>query len=412
MTSEIDLVAPPVRIELPGEFWDSQVYAGGLLLFTREGSIRTLDWRQLVAELPIAEELRIVADAALLSNHRLYGAGARELISDPEVRSLLMSKFVRLSQAVVLWDAASRARVSEFENPVPHPHNDSEIHYDQLFLGGTSGLYQIATDPARRGKRTRQKRSDVAVLDLAAAHKTLAVAAGADGLFEAVITDTPHRDLAPLTTVLEETCSSCDWSFESLIASGPKNRLTFAEYDRVPASEPRAGRRIPYVRKFEQLLTESDLFGSEAGESAICWGAHERVYRALGSRVETVRYQPGRATENTPAFLSPEAHQIDMADSGLPPLSARTAAFGSVLELDDALHVIPTLGTSFTIPGEPVSWRVFPRSRDYLNHLHIVYEDRLVIYAFTHDYFADQDRKWSGFEVGRSETAVRTRRKE
>ena len=36
-----------------------------------------------------------------------------------------------------------------------------------------------------------------------------------------------------------------------------------------------------------------------------------------------------------------------------------------------------------------------------MNQLHIIYEDRLEIWAFNHDYFADQHQKLAGSDLSR-----------
>jgi hypothetical protein len=64
---------------------------------------------------------------------------------------------------------------------------------------------------------------------------------------------------------------------------------------------------------------------------------------------------------------------------------------------------VPSAGEPFFMKGEPTNWRVFPRSRDYRNHLHIIYEDHVEIVIFTHDYFIDQHTKLAGIEVSSSE---------
>lgn len=46
-----------------------------------------------------------------------------------------------------------------------------------------------------------------------------------------------------------------------------------------------------------------------------------------------------------------------------------------------------------------MNWRVFPKSQDYLNQLHIIYEDQLVIHSFTQDYFVDQKAKLAGHQA-------------
>jgi len=77
-------------------------------------------------------------------------------------------------------------------------------------------------------------------------------------------------------------------------------------------------------------------------------------------------------------------------------VSGRTALFGTIIECDNALVIVPSEGPQFTLSGEPVNWRIFPSSKHYENHLHIIYEDRIEIFSFNHDYFVDQDAKRSG----------------
>ena len=77
-------------------------------------------------------------------------------------------------------------------------------------------------------------------------------------------------------------------------------------------------------------------------------------------------------------------------------VSAGVAVFGTVMEFDNAIVLHLSNGKIKTIKGEPVRWRVFPRSRHYENHLHIIYDDRLEIWSFNHDYFVDQSAKRLG----------------
>ena len=72
------------------------------------------------------------------------------------------------------------------------------------------------------------------------------------------------------------------------------------------------------------------------------------------------------------------------------------AHFGVVIELEDSLLVLRSDEAIERIEGEVVSWRVFPRSRKYVNQLHVIYEDRLEIWCFLHDYFQNQDTKFYG----------------
>jgi hypothetical protein len=85
-----------------------------------------------------------------------------------------------------------------------------------------------------------------------------------------------------------------------------------------------------------------------------------------------------------------------LADWKGDPVSGAISAFGAVVELDKCIVVVGSDRDVLTINGEPVNWRVFNKSRCYENQLHIIYEDRLELYSFNHDYFLDQNSKLTG----------------
>ena len=59
--------------------------------------------------------------------------------------------------------------------------------------------------------------------------------------------------------------------------------------------------------------------------------------------------------------------------------------------------ILKSNGEIVTLPTEPVRYRVFNRSVNYENQLHVIYEDRLEIYSFNDDYLLDQDSKQFGY---------------
>jgi hypothetical protein len=77
-------------------------------------------------------------------------------------------------------------------------------------------------------------------------------------------------------------------------------------------------------------------------------------------------------------------------------VSGAVALFGTVIECENALVVVPSEGITMTFPGEVVNWRIFSRSIQYENQLHLIYDDRLEILSFNQDYFVDQNQKRSG----------------
>lgn len=92
-------------------------------------------------------------------------------------------------------------------------------------------------------------------------------------------------------------------------------------------------------------------------------------------------------------------HPGDLERDGAQIVSAKVALFGTVVELQNGLRVIPSAGAVVRLDGEPVCWRVFPRSYHYENQMHIIYDDRMEVLSFNHDYFVDQKSKLSGIST-------------
>ena len=67
-----------------------------------------------------------------------------------------------------------------------------------------------------------------------------------------------------------------------------------------------------------------------------------------------------------------------------------TAYFGTIVEYNDALIVALSNGEVYPIEGDITRWRVYPRSINYENQLHVIFDDRIEIYSFNHDYFVNQ----------------------
>lgn len=392
-----------IRIVIPGAFWDSQLYSGTLYLFGVSGELRTLSWEKLIADLPVPETLRIAANFAFLGNHRLYEPGARQLLGDPDIRRVLLAKFLQLG-AMPAWEVGLNGAHTQ-DNPLPFPHNDSDVHYHNLYVGSSQGLHSLTTGE-RRGVKDGVRLSDVPALHIAARLSTMAHASGDDGLFAIGIadeSDSLNGHVAREVRVSALPCMTCEWAFASVVAAGFDHSVYIAPFDRVlsPPVNGRRGRRS-VQRQFDRIIQEPDIFKGEALQHrGFTWGAGDKIFRFGEGHIGVVQYTPHPKKQATFAFKGNIL--VDDTDAGASVVAARAASFGSVVERDDALLVLLTTGESLTLSDEPTNWRVFPRSKNYVNHLHVIYEDRLEVWAFTHDYFTDQKKKLAGIGVGTSE---------
>lgn len=381
----------PVKMVIPGEYWDSFIYKGRLYLFGMEGDIRSIGWDEFVSEWQVPEESRIAFVCAYLRSDYLYSSEVQDLLRDSEVRPIIRRKFETLSKMEL---HASEAMLRRFQkghqqNPIPFPHADIEIYTDQLFVGSAHGLYQATCN--RRNKypvSTRPKKKwDGPVLSMSASYGALALAAGREGLFEHQI-DSGYRfgsneDARQISGI---TCRDCSWAFYSIFASSDSSGY-LAEFSR----ESDGLHLQDAGRKFEGIETAEQIFGAQG----YSWGVQDKLCQVRQNAIRVVKYEPWKRDESPIRELGDIRFESWKGEI----VSACTTNFGMIVELENALVVFPSDGRPVTIPGEPVNWRVFPRSRRYENQLHVCYEGRMEIYSFNHDYLVDQQQKLSGFTV-------------
>src|SRR5438874_1752616 len=87
----------PLKITIPGRYWDSQIYAGRLYLFEREGALRTINWDQMIGGWRLEPSLRIAMECAFRRSDYLYGDQWSLAFSDEDIKAVLQHKFERLA---------------------------------------------------------------------------------------------------------------------------------------------------------------------------------------------------------------------------------------------------------------------------------------------------------------------------
>src|SRR5207249_4327200 len=102
----------PLKLVIPGQYWDSQIYAGRLYLFERDGSLRTINWDRLIKTWGIENSLRLAIECAFCRSDYLYGDQWSLLFSDHEVKAVIQQKFERLAEFELDVSANKLAEVS------------------------------------------------------------------------------------------------------------------------------------------------------------------------------------------------------------------------------------------------------------------------------------------------------------
>lgn len=376
-----------LKLTIPGSYWDSYVYSGRLYLFGCDGSIRSINWDRLTEGFKLQEDLRIALRCAFQRSDYLYSSDVQSLLYDPEIKSVVQAKFDRLSRRTLDVSEATLRRFEDGhqDNPCPFPHADLEIYNKNLYVGSARGLVRASCNKQTRYPiSTRpEKKWDGPSFGLAASYGALAVAAGTEGLWEV--------PAAPGYSASEEykqlsanSCRDCNWSYFSIFASTDESGF-FAEFTKI-----QNGAYVQTAqRRFERIETAVQIFGSQG----YAWGVQDKLCQAGPNSIKVMRYTPWELEESD-RLKSLGTIRFQRWKGAI--VSASTASFGVIVELENAIVVLPSLGPAVTLPGEVVNWRVFPRSRNYENQLHVVHDDRLEILSFNHDYLVNQEEKVLG----------------
>lgn len=374
----------PLKITITGGFWDTQIYAGRLYLFTDEGAIRTINWDRAIEEWDIEPRLRLALECAFRRSDYLYSSDFSLLLHDPEIKAVVSQKFDLLAGKELRIDHLREANIiGEQDTPFPFPHSDSVIYKSQMYVGSADGLYRGTCD-----KRTvkpvstkAERKWDGPSISIAASYDEIAVATGEYGLYEVPVARDYHGR-NPRVTV-ENPCNKCSWNFQSIYCTGTHNSGWFADFEKIKREGD-----IFKSRQLKKVLSAEDIFG----DSGFTWARQDKMYLAAGGKLKIAKYVPWESIDNRLKLYGDSIPLPKKEDV----TAGSVANFGSILEFADSICIMQSDGENYLISGDPIGWRIFPKSKHYENQLHVIFEDRLELYSFNHDYFLDQEKKKFG----------------
>jgi hypothetical protein len=383
-----------VKMIIPGQYWDTQIYQGRLYLFGIDGSLTALNWDHLVDNVVVEDSLRLALKCAFKRSDYLYRVAATGLFYDSEVRQIVSRRFASLASRdlVLTPQELQSVLVGRQDSPFSFPHSDSMIYRRRMFVASKRGVH---VSSCTKGKKRAvdddvEEIWDAPTTGIEASWGSLALAGGDEGLWESGLdfgeSPFPHLYGPRPRQVAKEHCSECHWTYYSIFGSSSRGPGFLASYRRSRRSGEEAERRL------EEVIPDSVLFAGGA-RGIYSWAAQDKICQFADGEIRVAKYQPWK--KEPLRYLG----AIPLERHGSKIVSARVALFGTIVELDSGLAVINSDGSFVEIEGEPVSWRIFPRSRHYENHLHVCYEDRLEILSFNHDYLVPQDKKISGISV-------------
>jgi hypothetical protein len=393
-----------VKVKISGAYWDSQIYSGELILFDCDGALHRINWREIIDELaakniPVQTALRV----AYSDSDLFYNPKVRKILLDPAISTPIKNQLAELA-LLDIPEIQKSAHWRVEDSPFDFLSADTDIYYGQIFACGDEGLFSFPRQNLSAGrfsKNKAEKYHEASFLSIKASdrHTALAAAAGDDGLFEFPYKKADHRFLDQEKQLTKRPCNACDWSFQSVMGWTPDTAF-LASF-----REEKDSRTNKSVRSFDRIVEPREMFGDVDGNSfGFTWGSREKIYRISSRGIEVANYSPAKMTgkkssspQYNQKFSFVKSEEIDGHLSNVAPIATATAPFGTILEFDDHIVVLRSDGEIEKFVGEAVHWRVFGRSENYSNQLHIVYDDHILITSFVHDYFVNQSEKLYGF---------------
>ena len=391
----------PAKIKIEGDFWDCQIYRGRLYLWTIEGSLKTIEWDNLVASLEDNKYKHLPLKCAFTQGNYLYNSNLRDVFQDFEFKNLLKEKFESITKDEIVIEKKKLhdSTYGEQENPFKELQVDSEILSNVLYALNDNELVSVNAHKYNRKKPVTTKLTNYfgikAFSFKANIYAKMAISAGSDGLFEFDAFKARERHSrfikeSILRPISDKHSSFSDYTFESIYSSSLIGGSYFAYHKWHDGLKPDENPyNHSYERKFEKLFSEKEIFKNDS-VSQLSWGNNEKIYRATERGIEVVRYNK-YAHKNDELFTEAKLLSIHPWVGKI--ISAGTAYFGTIIECENALIVLLSTGEIFTIPGAVTRWRVYPRSINYENQLHVIFDDCIEIYSFNDDYFLDQSKK-------------------
>lgn len=363
-----------ISINIEGDFIDSFIYSGTLFLVHADSKITTHHWESLLAS----------AVHNNSQNHR--ASSAYEFLKDCRKNSQLTDRD-DLS-IYINKDELEEKRVSTLQ--LDGWPTDINIYSNKFYIASENGVEELPfnwqskkLEMAGRFYVWRKYAYKISANDM---HR-LAIAAGQNG----VITATPRggyiNEKEDIVTLLEIDSHDCEWVGQNLIANSLDGAFlsTFQELPKRPSGNipseywelvDAAKKQLPESRRVTQRGQRDVVYA---------WVAGSKLFSLLNTgelSVERANISTNSdPTNNVVDDIDIEIGMGDRFSNAGKVLAARSALFGTVIEIGDELCTVTEDGTE-TVSTRPVSWRVFPRAKSYLNHLHIVEKDQLSIRAY------------------------------
>lgn len=396
----------PVKITIKGDYYDCQIYRGRLYLWTFDGDLKVYNWNSIVQSFIKKDTDKIAMTFCFLDGNYLYKSSLIELFKDIDFKKLLIRKFTQIEKLVfqLTEKELEKFLFGQQETPTGILPTDTEIYSNKLYFIHEKGLFSGSAHRNKSDKYPVSSRPsklwDCDLLSIKAnKYPQLALSGGDEGLFELnMATSLPsnlERVEKKIFRISKNHSSFSNYSFLNIYNTSLVENSFLAMFkwnitkDKFKNDKP--------LRDYDTSISDKDIFDIKNNRHFISWGIEDKIYKATDNGFEIIRFNNYANKEKGEQKFT-RLNSVNLQAWKGKIINGGTAYFGNIVECDNALVVVQSNGEYLTIPGPITRWRVYPRSMNYENHLHVILDDRIEIYSFNHDYFLDQEGKNIGIK--------------
>ena len=348
-----------ISIKIEGDFIDSFIYSGILFLVSANLQISIYSWEGLLNE-------TLHNQRNTLYNFLKDCRRGLDFIEDDyqkiyiEVQQLELQKLGE-TLPMKVWST------------------DINVYSNRLYIADENGVDVIKLDfeSKRLDQETRFRLWDKYAYKISPNDNSrIAIAAGANGIITAFPRDRDIRESEDIK-IIEINSYDCEWIGNNLIANS-KDGAFISVFEKLPPKPEDINVPNNFYSRLNKLKRQSpNTTKIENTQASIIysWMAGRKLFSILSNGEVTVRdinLLQDAVDSNTSLLEVQNFSHV---------LSARSGMFGAVIEIGNNLLSLTNSGVDL-ISERPVSWRVFPRAKNYLNHLHIVENEYLNILAY------------------------------
>lgn len=393
----------PLKIVLLGNYYDCQLYRGRLYLWTFDGQLRVYEWERIIDKVIERSSDWLTYLYGYKDGRYLYNNKTKRLFEDKEFKEIVIRRYTSsLREEHVLTEKdIEDCLIGHQSTPSSSLPIDTEIYDSVLYYSTEKGLFHATAHRPKSEKylvsTKPQKIWDARVLSITANdYPQMAISAGSDGLFEyqpkGLKWPSMLQEIEPcLYKISEKFSLFSNYVYESIFSSSRfgNSYISMFKLDRDIGLDL-------FRRVFDRDLDENSFTSDSInGKEVLSWGIRDKVYQATGSKLRVLRFN--KWTDYSLDNRLNDLGLLDL-DSSSHLIRGGAASFGNILEFEDNLLVIMSDNNTFSIPKEVTRWRIYPRSINYLNQLHVILEDRVEFYSFNHDSEVNQATKLNGIE--------------